>query len=934
MSEYLKYVLFLLLGMFFLFYINIQFDKTINEVKKDFDHNEIETLAELAKNITKIVKSAVKERPLYETLQNEKNTRETLQRVLEVLVSSKYKYAYVVKRKKDEKFRILLDGALENKSHFNEPFFAINEAWQRIYTTKEATFFKEGDLESIWMTYLYPIIIDGKVDALLAIDFSYKSISDTLDYFEPIQSFINDVLGVFGMMVIMFLIISIQQWYIKNRESIKHKKALRENEAFFKAILDSQSNMVVSIMDNKILNANISFLDYFKVDSVEDFLKKYDSLISEIEFLDKSVSGMNLNEIFNLTDSLKVKIYSSVFSLTGKNITHQNEMITIVVLSDITSLERATNKAKSASIAKSEFLASMSHEIRTPMNAILGLTDLTLKSELTNRQRDYLTKIKSSATSLLTIINDILDFSKIEAGKMTLEKSSFRVFDLINKIRQIFETQTRYKSLKFEIFIDSKLPSCFISDMVRIEQIVINLLGNAFKFTKNGGVELYLNFLENSEDYNLEIIVKDTGIGIESDKLSTLFDSFTQADSSITRKYGGTGLGLSISKQLVELLGGKIWAESEVDVGSNFYIHLNLELDYECKTLPIDTHDEDIMNKLLLYRDVDILVVEDNLINQDVICGYLEKFNFKITIVNNGLEAINRYENSDFDLIFMDINMPVMGGYESTIELRKIDKNIPIVALSANARGEDYQHSIEIGMDEHISKPIEPKLLYEVLYKYLPKEKFFNKLSIKKSLETTENSVNYDALKSLNSEKTLKEFVNNHKLYRKILERFFNDYKSIEKIDNLLQVDALDDNNEIIEYFHKLKSTSGAIGARELFDLVQKFYNALQHEKLESELIEPIKVNLKTVVDEIGLFLEQFEKEKIEDSNIELSNADDVKKSFDEVKEALKSNNFKKIKSAMENLNQLSLNNEDSNLKLKIQQYTKEYNFAGAINCF
>lgn len=381
---------------------------------------------------------------------------------------------------------------------------------------------------------------------------------------------------------------------------------------------------------------------------------------------------------------------------------------------------QARDDALAASKTKSEFLAVMSHEIRTPMNAILGFTDLLAKTPLTAHQDKYVRRIFVSSKSLLQIINDILDFSKIEAGKLHLEIIDFSIRDVFDQLREVFSNESKTRSLALSFDVEALVPHRLEGDPLRFSQIVTNLVSNALKFTEQGHIKVQARLLDMTDNIStVQIVCEDTGIGIPDSKIKRLFSPFTQADSSTTRRYGGTGLGLSICQSLCQMMGGDISVRSRAGVGSSFSFTVSLNtLEGEIAT---SLGRVEVQEETLDFSGKKVLLVEDNEINQELVVELLKDTRMTIEIANNGLEALEKVKLHVYDLVFMDIQMPFLDGFEVTRRIRKDigKKELPIVAMTANASNEDRENCIQAGMDDFISKPIAPAPLFKVLATWL-----------------------------------------------------------------------------------------------------------------------------------------------------------------------------------------------------------------------
>lgn len=389
-------------------------------------------------------------------------------------------------------------------------------------------------------------------------------------------------------------------------------------------------------------------------------------------------------------------------------------------------IKRSKEQAETAARHKSDFLAMMSHEIRTPMNAVIGMTDLVMETDMSMEQQEYVRTIKIAGENLLSIINDVLDFSKLESGNMELNKVQFNLEELISDIFNLMSIKVKEKKLETAWYLDEDVPRNIKTDKARLRQVLINLVGNAVKFTEEGEVTLTVTTCSNENGQHcLRFSVQDTGMGIPEDELPDLFNFFSQVDTH--NREGGTGLGLAISKEIVNLMGGEIDVESEINEGTTFSFTIYTDVVYiDEKEVDTGKVEESGQQKIPLAQDKLVLIAEDDQMNQLVSARVMENIGFRVDVVSNGKQAVEAAQKKDYTFIFLDLQMPVMDGYEAAKEIRKFEggKNeVKIIAMTGDAHPDVKEKCLQAGMDDHLSKPVQKKELYNIVSGWLENPK-------------------------------------------------------------------------------------------------------------------------------------------------------------------------------------------------------------------
>ena len=505
------------------------------------------------------------------------------------------------------------------------------------------------------------------------------------------------------------------------------------------------------------------------------------------------------------------------------------------------------DKAEKAAVAKQDFLSTMSHEIRTPLNVVIGMARLLIDENPKPEQLEYLKSLQFSANNLLVIINDILDFSKIEAGKVKLEQINFSVREVVEGVVNAFLFRAEEKGLELKIDIDEEVPERLVGDQVRLTQVLNNLVGNAIKFTEQGFISIHAKPLNtHGEHADISFEVRDSGIGIDQDKIRIIFNSFTQATSETTRKFGGTGLGLTICKRLVELQGGSIQVKSKKGIGSTFGFTLPYRKAKQ-QTLPPPEEAE-----VPSLNNIRVLLVEDNPSNRMVACSFLGKIGVQVTIAENGLEALRLIQSQSFDIILMDLQMPRMDGYEATQAIRRLGgkfKKLPIIALTADVVSDVKERVVKAGMNDYLSKPFNPSVLYHKISSNLNLPDTFPEPPKEEDILTLHDIIN--------------KYSQDASFVAKLLEGFRNSLESlVTQVNTSVEQQ---DVHQLRRAIHKLQPTIRMVQNYTLQQQLDALKEAMltdEHNSQHTQLLADIKQSTDASICYIEQLSQQAKKQK------------------------------------------------------------------------
>jgi PAS domain S-box-containing protein len=647
---------------------------------------------------------------------------------------------------------------------------------------------------------------------------------------------------------------SLQRIEAQNKKLQEEEKALQEGIKNFEAVFNATTDILI-IVDFKgnIINANPQTIKTYGYTKDELINMSALQLIhpDSRHLFGEFVNKIKNNEVIRF-ESKNVKKDGTVFivEVQGSIFEYKGQPHYLGVLRDITKrkdaeqeLIEAKKASDTANKAKSNFLAVMSHEIRTPMNSIIGMTDLTLNTSLNSDQENNLSVVKESANLLLDIINDILDLSKIEAGKLKLEQIDFDLHLLLDNLVRIFTAQVENKGLFIHVEKGAQLPQYIKSDQIRLKQILFNLINNAIKFTETGGITINAN-----QDSSLFLVfsVSDTGIGIPEDKQKMIFNSFSQAELSTTRKHGGTGLGLTICKKLIEMMGGEIKVSSVPGSGSTFIFKIKVDIGNK-NNVRAENKVENWEQLQKTSRTLNILLAEDNRVNIKIAKKFLIKMGHRIVSAMNGKEALDLLSKEPFDLVLMDVEMPEMDGLEATQHIRMGDagpenSKIPVIAMTAHALNEFREDCLKAGMNDFVSKPVNFYKLGSVINKYFSDSQESSDTIIEKQDEIDTNQI-------LNKKEALIRFDNNEEIYEMVCNSFLED--TLVVMNNLHEAITNKDDTNVCFHAHTLKGFCGNISANTSKAICQEIEATVKKDEKNNEKLLSLYNALEKELDKV-----------------------------------------------------------------------------------